>query len=58
MTNQIHLEFGSDDETDGGDDDVEVEKPEEALVLEFQDDFQHSAGDAEAGIEGLCSGGP
>ena len=38
VTDQIHLEFGSDDETDGGDDDVEAEKPEGALVLEFRDD--------------------
>ena len=38
VTDQIHLEFGSDDETDGGDDDGEAEKPEEALVLAFRDD--------------------
>ena len=38
VTDQIHLEFGSDDETDGGDDDGEAEKPEEGLVLAFRDD--------------------
>ena len=38
VTDQIHLEFGSDDETDGGNDDGEAEKPEEALVLAFRDD--------------------
>ena len=38
VTDQIHLEFDSDDETDGGDDNGEAEKPEEALVLAFRDD--------------------
>ena len=37
VTDQIHLEFGIDDEKDGDDEDKEVEEPEEVLVLAFQD---------------------
>ena len=38
VTDWIHLEFGIDEEKDGGDEDVDVERLEEALVLTFWED--------------------
>jgi hypothetical protein len=38
VTDEACIEFGSDDEKDGGDEDEEAERPEEALVLAFRED--------------------